>query len=141
MFDKPSLQPLRKDLLEAAIRYYESLLTPHDNDPPLLADLALARLRITSVYAGADREDDCIDILADALSDVERLRREFPESNELHVRLAGFWRPLRGTGKTRRPRDADKTDRTLKKLVELWEILGREHPAEVGFQSDLAERP
>ncbi len=138
LFDVPSLQPLRKDLLEAAIKYYEALVTQYPNDPSLLADLAVARLRIAPIYNDFDRNDDLIDTLAIGLECVERLRREFPNAKREQLRLAGFWKPLRSDGKSARPRNAQKADRTLKQLVDVWESLSRAHPEVVSFQSDLA---
>ncbi len=138
LFDVPSFQPLRKDLLEAAVRYYEGLLKLRPDDPALLVDLAIARLRIAPVYRDFDRSDDCINSIDAGLDCVERLRRDFPNDKLQQIRLAGYWKPLRGRGKDVGPKDEKKVDRTLTKMVNLWEGLHSQYPTTVGFESDLA---
>lgn len=138
LFNQPSLQPLRLELLEAAIRYYESMVEQRPDDASLMADLAAARLRTAPLYSGFDREDDSIDVLSAALDDVERLRARFPDSKSLQLRLAGFFRAIRGADKTKPPRDVEKAGRTLRRLVQTLGILSEEHPDAVEFRSDLA---
>jgi eukaryotic-like serine/threonine-protein kinase len=139
LFDVPSLQPLRRELLEAAVRYYQTLLSERDNNPALLADLAVAQLRVANIYHEVDRDTDAIDALASGLELVDRLRHEYPDANQEHCRVAGYWKGLRTSRThTEMPKDPAKAERTLMKYVDLWEILAREHPAVVAFQNDLA---
>ena len=139
LFDVPSLQPLRKDLLEAAVRYYQTLLGDRGDDPALIADLAVAHLRLAEVYHEVDRNDDGIDALASGLDLVERLRRKYPDARQEHQRVAGFWKGIRTqSASTEMPKDPAKAERTLRRFVNLWEILAREHPSVVAFENDLA---
>ena len=95
LFDVPGLQSLRKVLLEAAVRYYQTLLREKGNDPALLADLAVAHLRVAQIDHEVDRNTDAINALEAALDVVERLRREAPAATDQHQRIAGFWKASR----------------------------------------------
>jgi eukaryotic-like serine/threonine-protein kinase len=139
LLNVPTLLPLRKDLLEDAARYYQTLLSARGDDPALLADLAVADLRLAEIDHEVDRNDDAIDAMASGLELAERLHSKFPDAKEEQRRVAGFWKANRDPrGHTEMPKDPAKTERTLVKFVTLWEILAREHPAVVAFQNDLA---
>jgi serine/threonine protein kinase len=139
LFDVPTLQPLRKDLLEDAVRYYQTLLSERGDNPALLTDLAVADLRLAEIYHEVDRNDDAIDAMASGLELVERLRSKYPDAKEEQRRVAGYWKANRDPkAVTAMPKDRAKTERTLIKFVNLWETLAREHPSVVAFQNDLA---
>jgi serine/threonine protein kinase/tetratricopeptide (TPR) repeat protein len=139
LFDEPTLLPLRKELLEDAARYYRTLLSDRGEDPALLADLAVADLRLAEINHEVDRNDDAIDTMASGLELVERLHSKFPDAKEEQRRVAGFWKANRDSRQvTVMPKDPAKTERTLMKFVSLWETLAQEHPYVVSFQNDLA---
>jgi serine/threonine protein kinase len=139
LFDVPNLQPLRKDLLESALHYYQTLVHDRSDDPALLVDLAVAHLRLAQVYHELDRNDESTATFATGLDLVEQLRHKFPAATQEHHRLAGFWKGQRGSSpSTAIPNDPVAAERTLKKFIGIWEILAREHPTEVAFQNDLA---
>ena len=95
LFDVPTLLPLRKELLEDAARYYQTLLSERGDNPALLADLAVADLRLAEIDHEVDRNDDAIDALASGLELVERLHSKFPDAKEEQRRVAGFWKANR----------------------------------------------
>ena len=140
LFDVPTLQPLRKELLEDAVHYYQTLLSDRGESPTLLADLAVADLLLSEIDHEVDRNDDAIDALASGLELVERLHTKYPDAKDEQRRVAGFWKANR-TPKagTVMPKDPAKAERTLMKFVKLWETLAREHPSVDAFQNDLAE--
>ena len=141
LFDVPTLLPLRKELLEDAARYYQTLLSERGDSPALLADLAVADLRLAEIDHEVDRNDDAINALASGLELVERLHAKYPDAKEDERRVAGFWKANRtanaGTGDM--PKDPAKAQQTLMKFVKLWETLAREHPTVDVFQNDLAD--
>ena len=139
LLDLPTLLPLRKELLEDAARYYQTLLSERGDSPALLADLAVADLRLAEIDHEVDQNDDAIDAMASGLELVERLHSKFPDAKEEQRRVAGFWKANRDPKQvTAMPNDPAKAKRTLLKFVSLWETLAREHPAVVAFQNDLA---
>ena len=60
LFDVPGLQPLRKELLESAVRYYRSLSAEAGEDPSVRAGLAAAHFRLAEVYFEVDQSNDSI---------------------------------------------------------------------------------
>jgi len=139
LLDIPGLQPLRKSLLDSALRYYQEMLTQRDTDPQALADIALAYLRVANICCEVDRNDDAVAALEAALDAVDRLRREHPQAREQQLRLAGYWKVSRPASlSTRFPKDFLAAERTLSRFLEVWETLAAENPQVEGFQSDLA---
>jgi serine/threonine protein kinase/tetratricopeptide (TPR) repeat protein len=138
LLDVPGMQPLRKELLEAALRYYQAMRDERADDPALLADLAVAHLRTCKVYHELGRNDDAIAAIDTAVQLAERLRRDYPNDFEHHRRLAGYWTVHRGTGSTKMPTDPSAAHRTLTKFLQLWEVFARESPSVEEFQSDVA---
>jgi tetratricopeptide (TPR) repeat protein len=139
LLDVPGLQPLRKDLLEAALRFYEKSSGSRTNDPSVLADTAIAHLRVGMIYFSLNLTDDSIGAIRKALDIVDRLRGEGPDAVGQLPRVAGFWRGLRWTQfLTFQPRDPVGAFTTLLRLEKTWSQLAQQFPTEIAFQSDLA---
>ena len=139
LLDVPGLQPLRKELLEAAVRYYRALAEERSDDPSVRAGLAVAHFRLAEVNFEADRTNDSIRELDAGLDLVEHLLRQNPGNSELFRRISGFWKGTRGmTVSPRGPWDVSAADRSLKKFLQIWERLSSQYPALSALQSDLA---
>lgn len=139
LLDVPGLQSLRRDLLEAALRFYRESANQRSSDPNTLASLAVTYLRVAEIYHATDRNDDAVAAMEQAMEVIDRLRRQHPTATEAHGRLAGFWKGLRRIkGGTEMPTDSERALRTLQRLANTWEELSLEHPSIVEFQSDLA---
>ena len=65
LLDVPGLQPLRKDLLESALKYYQQFLDERAGDPALERDVALTWFRVARIEEEIERN-------ADAQRDFER---------------------------------------------------------------------
>jgi eukaryotic-like serine/threonine-protein kinase len=137
LLDAPGIQPLRKELLEAALRYYEAMLRQRPDDPFIIADLATTGLRVSAIYHALNRNDDAAKALAVALQHAERLRREYPRSVQQHRQLAGAFRGGRFISRTMMPTDPAALVRTGTRLLELWKSLASDNPAIEAFQYDL----
>jgi serine/threonine protein kinase/tetratricopeptide (TPR) repeat protein len=138
LFDVPGLESLRKDLLEAAVEFYEGSALERTDDPALLAELAATYLRVSQVDIALNRLDDGFPRYMKALDIVERLRREHPGGGDHELKLAGFWKGLRWTRSgVDLPRDLEGAFQVSFRLEAIWKQLAAEHPAEAGFQADL----
>jgi eukaryotic-like serine/threonine-protein kinase len=62
----PGLQPLRRRLLEAALRYYQDFAQRHGEDRALRADLAAATARVGEITAEIGSRDEAIAVLGRA---------------------------------------------------------------------------
>jgi tetratricopeptide (TPR) repeat protein len=139
LLDVPGLQPLRKELLDAALRFYRGRVDERADDPEALANLAVTYLRIAEVCHTINRNDEAVAAIDQALSHIDRLVRDFPDARESHCRLAGFWKGWRQReSRSDRPRDPQAAFRTLNRLATAWQEFGRRYPAVVGFRSDQA---
>ena len=100
----PGLQPLRKELLQTALRYYEGFVREHQEDPTLRFDLATATFRVGVITAEIDSHENGLKYLVHARellgemadADPSRLdyRRELGRC-QVHIGyVTGFSRPL-----------------------------------------------
>ncbi len=140
LLEVPGLQPLRGELMEAALHFYQGFAEQHKNDPAVLADLAVTNLRVALIYHSIDKNTDAIAAVAKALDLVDRLRREFPGASDQHRRLAGFWKGLRRTvgAYSVMPNDPQRAFGILTRLTKTWEELAAQYPEVVEFRSDLS---
>jgi serine/threonine protein kinase len=134
----PGLEPLRRDLLEAALRYYEGMLDRNENNPAVMADIAATHLRVGTIFHYLDRNDDALAAVNKALPIVEQLLHDDAASHAHRRQLAGVFKFGPAPGNTTLPQDPAAARRTLLKALELWTALAQENPAVEGFQSDLA---
>jgi serine/threonine protein kinase/tetratricopeptide (TPR) repeat protein len=139
LFDVPGMQPLRKELLESALRYYQSLAAEAGDDPSVRAGLAAAHFRLAEVYFEVDQNNDSIREVDAGLALVEQLLREHPADSDFFRRIAGVWKGTRRMSQSASPPD-DRAgaERTLKRFLPVWERLAAENAGLPAFQSDLA---
>ncbi|MFO0909070.1 MAG: protein kinase [Isosphaeraceae bacterium] len=83
LLNVPGLQPLRREMLEAARDFYETLLRERPDDVSVRAALAQARHRLAIVYNTLDRPSDAISTLESALAEFDRLLRVAPNDSAL----------------------------------------------------------
>jgi serine/threonine protein kinase/tetratricopeptide (TPR) repeat protein len=139
LFDVPGLQPLRRELLEAAVRYYQALAEERSEDPSVRAGLAVAHLRLAGVYYEVDRINDAVASFSAGLDHVDELLRQFPDKPELLRQLAGIWKGTRRlSGFAPVADDVAAAEHALNRFIQIWEKLAAQNPSEAAFQSDLA---
>ena len=116
----PSMQPLRRDLLVSARRFYEDFLKEHGDDPTIRAGLASAYLRVGKIADELGERAPAKSALGQALTLYTELSRAQPEdveflhaTAECHLLLGQFDR-----------------------AIEIWKSLIK--PGQVRFQKDLA---
>ena len=71
----PGLQPLRKELLTTALKYYEDFVSRHQDDPGLRADLAAAHLRVAEITDQIGSKEEALKAFQTALGMYESLGR------------------------------------------------------------------
>ncbi len=138
LLEVPGLQLLRKDLLEASLRFHQGFALKHSGDPRGMADVAASHLRMAQILTAIDRNNDATIAVKEALDIIDRLRSEYPDDRQSQVRLAGFFTERRWSQRgTEIPRDRLLAFQTLTRLERQWELFAEQHPSESGFQSDL----
>jgi serine/threonine-protein kinase len=153
LIDVPGAQPLRHQLLQAALRYYQDFLAQRHDDPALQADLTAAHFRVASLFLALDQGNQALAELragldlADTLlppysslspSEGERAQGE-GVNPDLPLRLAGFARSIRRVHYTLwLSSEPLRDDGTLPRAIRRWQSFARDYPGEAGFRSDLA---
>ena len=136
LLNQPALEPLRKELLEKALRYYEDLGKQRGDDEQTQAELANAANRVGEIKwklgdtVGAERAFRQYGDLS------KRLAQSHPEQPEYLNSLAtshhqlGFLLQTRG--------DSAGAREAYRKSLEIIERLTREHSDVPQYQRDLA---
>ena len=143
LLDEPGMQPLRKDLLERALKHYNNLLAQSSKDSRVQDEVAAARYRVGKItdLIGAPlaaehhlktARDMQNQLLAERPDDVKRLRALADTLNalgSLHDKMKSHDKALvayQGAAKIRsRLVDADPDNRDLKRLLaNTWMHVG-----------------
>jgi serine/threonine protein kinase/tetratricopeptide (TPR) repeat protein len=137
LLKRPDLQPVRVQLLRAALRYYEDFVREHADDPELQGELAAAHLRIGNLVWALDYDPDWFTRCQKAVAIMEDLLPKKPDAAALQSLLAGILRPA-GAWLPMHGHPPDEMRRTFEKMCALWEELARAHPTAAGLRNDLA---
>ncbi len=86
--DLGDFRPLRRRLLEDALKYYRRFLARHVTDPKLLADQALAYSNIARIVGEIGSANESLSVWQQAISIRERIARENPTDPEAQFELA-----------------------------------------------------
>jgi serine/threonine-protein kinase len=130
------MQPLRKALLESALKYYKRFLQQRGDDPSLLADSAESFTRVGNITETIGSKNEALNAYRSALPLYERLLRAKPGDIKTQARLArlqhniGF--VLAVTGDRPGALKAYQASRVL------WDRLIAADPRQLQHQSDLA---
>ena len=78
LLDVPNLQPLRKELLQAARDYYEGLLRDRPGNPTIGVELARARTKLAGVVGLIGSRDEAIALFRQSLAEFDRIIARSP---------------------------------------------------------------
>jgi serine/threonine-protein kinase len=136
LLNVPGLQPLRKELLDAAEEYYRDFLRERGDDPSVRADAASASFRVGWISAQIGRPDEALGPLRTATALYRQLARDRPEVAE-YRRLEAMGHGalgliLAGLGQI------DEALRAHREALALREGLARDEPADVVARSDVS---
>jgi len=134
LFDEAGMQPLRKELLEAALVYYEGFAEQQTDDPAVLGELAGVHARIALIYS-ATGSTAWPAAYARSLDIVERLHREGLDPAIWAGGLANSFRYHDGDTPQFAPESAS---RVYQRGIDLYGQLVEAHPDVVAFQEQLA---
>jgi serine/threonine protein kinase/tetratricopeptide (TPR) repeat protein len=136
LLQEPTLEPLRRQLLQAALSYYQEFVREQSDDPELQAELAATYMRIGLLTLELSPGEDWLPAYQKGLALLEELLRRKPDLSTLQSFQGGLFRV--NASAYFHARDPDATLRAFQKARSLCEGLVGEHPTVAGFQSDLA---
>jgi tetratricopeptide (TPR) repeat protein len=133
----PGLQPLRKELLEEARRYYLDLASRGGVSAGAQAAVAEAHVRLSQITAQIGSLKDAIESLEKALSIYRGLVRDHPRALSHRWGLA---RVLMKLGRARRSTgDLPAAEKDAQEATDLFTALDASRPGRVDFGVGLAE--
>ena len=134
----PGLQPLRKELLTTALKYYEDFVQRHQDDTDLRADLAAATLRVGEITDQIGSKEEALKALQTASGTYESLVGTAPSPANRSYR-AGQGRCLIRTAMIQFEQgQSDESLRSFERSITLLDQLEREQPGDPATRADLA---
>jgi serine/threonine protein kinase/tetratricopeptide (TPR) repeat protein len=116
--DLPGMQPVRRELLESALTYYQRFVDRHGDDPALKKDLADAYTRVARILADIGSRKEALQTFDRALRIRTELQRRDPTSKKPNLDLVAHHRAVGNLHL--RMRDADAA---LKSLQSAYDVL------------------
>src|SRR5262249_36949273 len=90
--DMPGLESLRKQLLDAALDYYQGFIDRHTRERDLQAEVAAAHIRVAEItYLAGGSPDRWFPQLRDGVDIAERIIAEGRDTREVQLRLSGLY--------------------------------------------------
>lgn len=133
---QPGTQQLRKQLLESALRYYQSFVERRVNDPTLAEELALACFRVGSINKEVGSTDAAIQAFQKSIAIYENLLQLHPGRPELLNQIAKAFRLIGivhwGDSNSTAGQAAND------KAIEIGELLCKTHPTTTEYKYELA---
>jgi serine/threonine-protein kinase len=136
LLNVPGLQPLRKDLLESARRYYQGFLQEHGDDPAVRAEAAEAWYRVGFVTQYVGSREAALDALRRAATMYESLAREHPGVARYPYKLAMCLNDL-GNQQHYLGLLTDALE-THRKALTIREQVARDNPGVPEYRKELA---
>jgi serine/threonine protein kinase len=123
----PQMEPVRRALLEKALRFYQGILQEHDADPAIRLETGEAYRRMGNIYSLLGQLPQAQQAYGEALGLLEKLTTEFPSEPGYREALALTNHNLGGT-LSNLGRDAEAA-KPLQRAVDLMRELAAEFPA------------
>jgi len=136
LLQHPDLEPLRKQLLQSARRYFEEFVREQEGNRELQAELAATNFRLLMVMHDLGAEEDPLPHLQRGVALLDDLLKTKPDVAALGSLRSGVF--VINTASEIHPRQPDETLRLLRTALPLWEELVRLDPTAPGFRNDLS---
>lgn len=154
LLNVPGLQPLRTELLETALEYYQKFINEYSDDPKTQAELASTYDRVGRIRKASGSRRESTDAYKKAIEILEKLVQENPHVRNYQESLAWTFSNLgrvqteeyveRWNTFSDRKRALEITaglseaETSYKKAIEIFENLLRTTPAAAGYQYGLS---
>ena len=133
LLNVPGLQPLRKELLESALAFYQQFIDQHRDDPTVQAELAATYRRVGTITEAIGSKEQALAAFHKSVEASQRLVGDHPTNREYQSQLAQAYHLLGSLQLSLgRPADAEASHRSA---VEIRQKLADEDP---GNQENLA---
>ena len=137
LLDVPGLQPLRKELLDSARRYYENFQRRRARDPSVGAEAAAASYRVAIITDMIGAKEAAMAAFQQAVALYEALVHAHPAVPKYRSDLAICYFDLANLQGDRGR--LDEALGTHRKALSLREALARDHPTGARYQNELSK--
>jgi tetratricopeptide (TPR) repeat protein/serine/threonine protein kinase len=139
LLDAPGLEPLRKQLLETALRYNLGFIQQHGDNAELHADVAAAHIRVAEItYLAGGTSDQWVPHLRDGVDMISRMIADGKDTPEVQQRLARIHLSLGSPDPTTNDPTPEEVWVYLRQHARNWEKFVRDNPHTPDFQDALA---
>ena len=119
--DIPKMEPVRKELLERALQYYERFLLDAGNDPQLRREWAQSQFSVGEIYRLLGENEKAEQAFQTAISRQQELAAEFPGQDDYRAEIAATYRSLGNLlfreGRFEEAQDAYHADHDITELL------------------------
>ncbi len=134
--DARGMEPYQREILEKAVRFYESVALPQSRAPEIRYETGRARFRVAEIRFKFSQIEQAEAAYRQALSIFEPLAADYPDGPEFAQAFAGNLNSLALLYlSTARP---DQAEAAFRKAAAIRQKLIDEHPEDVAYQAGLA---
>jgi tetratricopeptide (TPR) repeat protein/tRNA A-37 threonylcarbamoyl transferase component Bud32 len=136
LLNQPNMQPLRRELLEQALGYYQKFLEERGDDPTIRDELALTYFRIGQISELIDAPDDALAAYRQALAMQQQLVAGRPADRELLDALGNT--NIRLGGVLLNQKRWDEAAVAYRRAQDIRKQLAATYPEEIEYRRKLA---
>ncbi len=134
--DAKGMEPYQREILEKALRFYESVALPQSQDPEIRYETGRARFRVAEIRFKFSQIEQAEAAYKQALSILEPLAADYPDRPEFAQAFAGNLNSLAllyiSTS------SHDQAEATFGKAAAIRQKLIDDHPEDVAYRAGLA---
>ena len=131
----PGLRPLRRELLESALKFYEELIRRGGDDPGVVADLAATQARVGQILSDLGEKDNSRAAFLRAAQLYDKTLAARPGDIALLERQSEVWHRL---GDLDYRQDVRTANVAYQKAIAIRARLAADHPKEPRFRMALS---
>jgi len=139
LVDDPGAQPMRRELVSTAMKYYQEFLSQNQDSPALAAEVAATHFRIWQLLLNNGQPDAAQEPLERGLAALDQLLDQGAGRDDLEAIATGLFRFPHFVNRTSTdPSNPQRLRDALRRCLTIWERLTQTYPDVAGFQHDLA---
>jgi serine/threonine-protein kinase len=139
LLNVPGLRPLRKELIESALKYYQAFVRERGDDPELRKELAAAYTRVGRITADLGSKEEALKAYRHAIEIQSELKRSATDSERPQA-LADLARAHQAAGRLARELNQhDEARAAFGKAEELWQRASNQKSGDPALASGLAD--
>jgi tetratricopeptide (TPR) repeat protein len=136
----PSMEPVRRELLEKALKFYQKFLQEQSTDPVVRQETGRAYLRVGNIQLLLGQVEEAHEAHRQAVALFAQLANDFPGNPEYREDLGqGYLAQLRVFQEALQPAQQAQVEQIYRRAIAVQEQLVADFPDVLAYQSDLAK--